>query len=44
MKNFTKLTLVGIAGYLIGFYEMKYKTQKALLKVLLNNEEEDAQE
>lgn len=41
MKNFVKLTAVGVVGYLIGFYEMKYKTQKALLNVLLK--EGDAQ-
>lgn len=39
MKNFGKLALVGIAGYLIGFYEMKCKAQAALLKVLLENGE-----
>ena len=33
MKNFIKLGLVGLAGYFVGFYEMKYKT----LKLLVNN-------
>lgn len=40
MKEFTKLALVGIAGYLVGFYEYKYKAQKALLNALI---EKDAQ-
>lgn len=35
MKETTKLVLVGIAGYLVGFYEMKYKAQKALLEILI---------
>lgn len=39
MKEFIKLAAVGIAGYLIGFYEMKYKTHKALLEVLVEKEE-----
>ena len=33
MKNFIKFGLVGLAGYFVGFYEMKYKT----LKLLVNN-------
>lgn len=33
MKNFIKFGLVGLAGYFVGFYEMKYKT----LKLLANN-------
>ena len=47
MKNFIKFAAVGIAGYLVGFYEMKYKTQNALLKVLTDEkfktEEDEAQ-
>ena len=43
MKNFTKFALVGIAGYLVGFYEMKYKAHKALLEALLENNKRDAQ-
>lgn len=30
MKQFTKYALVGLAGYFIGFYEMKYKVVKAI--------------
>ena len=43
MKDFTKLAVVGIAGYLIGFYEMKYKANKALLDALMKHLENDAQ-
>lgn len=31
MKNLIKLAAVGVAGYLIGFYEMKYKLMKIAL-------------
>lgn len=30
MKNFIKFAAVGLAGYFIGFYEMKYKAIKAI--------------
>lgn len=30
MKNFVKYTAVGLVGYLVGFYEMKYKLVKAI--------------
>lgn len=30
MKQFVKYAAVGVAGYLIGFYEMKYKVVKAI--------------
>ena len=48
MKEFIKLSIVGLAGYFVGFYEYKYKTQKALLEVLIEEkknkkEEEEAQ-
>jgi hypothetical protein len=33
MKNFVKYAAVGLAGYFIGFYEMKYKTLKTLMQV-----------
>lgn len=32
MKQFIKYALVGLAGYFIGFYEMKYKVVKAIAK------------
>lgn len=34
MKPFVKYAAVGLAGYLVGFYEMKYKATKALLNVM----------
>lgn len=43
MKNFGKLALIGIAGYLVGFYEMKYKAQNALLNALIEYEKREAQ-
>lgn len=42
MKDFSKMALIGVVGYLIGFYECKNKVQSALLKALLN-QGEDAQ-
>ena len=47
MKNFIKLAVVGIGGYLIGFYEMKYKLVKALAEVTIEsvkNSKEDSKE
>ena len=41
-KNTFKLILAGLAGYFIGFYEMKYKTSQALLKVLCEKEDSDS--
>lgn len=29
MKQFMKYAAVGVAGYLVGFYEMKYKVVKS---------------
>ena len=43
MNNFMKMAAVGIVGYLVGFYEMKYKTNKAMLEVLMKFEKENAQ-
>lgn len=44
MNTFIKYALVGLAGYVVGFYECKYKSQKALLKVIIeqNNKKEEA--
>ena len=44
MKTFVKYTAVAVAGYLVGFYEMKYKTSMALMKVLIENNQEDSNE
>ena len=44
MKTFVKYAAVAVAGYLVGFYEMKYKTSMALMKVLIENNQEDSNE
>ena len=44
MKDFVKYAAVGVAGYLVGFYEMKYKTAMALIKVLTEKNQEDSEE
>lgn len=36
MKNLIKLAMVGVAGYFIGFYEMKYKVMKIMLDNSIN--------
>lgn len=41
MKQFIKYAAVGVAGYLIGFYEVKYKVFKI---IAMNNCEEESQE
>lgn len=40
MKNFIKLAAVGLAGYFVGFYEMKYKVMKATLNRIVDKEKE----
>lgn len=37
MKNIIKIALVGLAGYFIGFYEMKYKVMKIMLDSNVEN-------
>lgn len=44
MKDFVKYATVGVAGYLIGFYEMKYKVTKTMLKVLTEEDKKDSEE
>lgn len=39
MRNFVKYAAVGIGGYLIGFYEMKYKVMKLFLEEATKKEE-----
>lgn len=41
MRNAIKYGLVGFVGYLVGFYEMKYKVMKLMLK---NQLEKDAKQ
>ena len=38
MKQGVKLAIVGIAGYLIGFYEYKYKLVKAIANEYINDQ------
>ena len=40
MKNFIKFGLVGLAGYFVGFYEMKYKTLKILTNRMIKELED----
>jgi hypothetical protein len=40
MKNFIKLAAVGLAGYFIGFFEMKYK----VMKIMLDNVSKESQQ
>ena len=40
MKNAIKFGLVGLAGYFVGFYEMKYKVTKFIAKNALERLEE----
>ena len=41
MKDLIKMAAVGVAGYLIGFYEMKYKVAKTLVEVYIDKEKEN---
>lgn len=41
MKNFIKYGAVALAGYLVGFYEMKYKATKALLEVSIKDSDKE---
>lgn len=44
MNQFTKYAAVGIAGYLIGFYEFKYKLMKGILESKLKEEKKEGEE
>ena len=44
MKQFIKYAAVGVAGYLVGFYEMKYKVVKAIANGYVEQELEDSEE
>ena len=44
MKPFVKYAAVGLAGYLVGFYEMKYKVTKALLNVMTEKRKKDSED
>ena len=42
MKQFMKYAAVGVFGYLVGFYEMKYKVVKAMAQGFVEKEQEDS--
>lgn len=44
MKQFLKYAAVGVAGYLVGFYEMKYNVVKAIAQVYTEQDHEDSKE
>ena len=44
MKQFIKYAAIGIAGYYVGFYEMKYKVVKAIAQRHIEKEQEDSNE
>ena len=44
MKQFVKYAAVGVAGYLVGFYEMKYKVVKAIANEYIEQDLEDSEE
>ena len=44
MKQFVKYAAVGVAGYLIGFYEMKYKIVKTIANGYIKQNQDDSKE
>lgn len=44
MKQFVKYAAIGLAGYLVGFYEMKYKVVKAIANEYIEQDLEDSEE
>ena len=44
MKQFIKYASVGLAGYFVGFYEMKYKVVKAIENEYIEQDLEDSEE
>ena len=44
MKQFLKYAAVGFAGYLVGFYEMKYKVVKAIANEYIEQDLEYSEE
>lgn len=44
MKNYVKYAVIGVAGYLIGFYEMKYKVIKAIANGAIEREMKEFEE
>ena len=44
MKQFIKYAAVCLAGYFVGFYEMKYKVVKAIANEYIEQDLEDSEE
>ena len=44
MRNIVKYGLVGFAGYLVGFYEMKYKMMKLMVETMCEKAKETKKE
>jgi hypothetical protein len=44
MKQFVKYAAVAVAGYLVGFYEMKYKVVKAIAQGYIEHNQDDSKE
>lgn len=44
MKKIIGYAAIGIAGYLIGFYEMKYKVVKAIAENAIKKDLDDSNE
>ena len=44
MKQFVKYAAIGVAGYLVGFYEMKYKVVKAIAEGHIKQNQDNSKE
>ena len=44
MKDIVKFVVVGLTGYAIGFYEMKYKVLKCVVESNLKKEKDQKEE
>lgn len=44
MKQFVKYAAVAVAGYFVGFYEMKYKVVKAIANGYIEQNQDDSEE
>lgn len=44
MKNLVKYAAIGVAGYALGFYEMKYRVMKVLLESQVEKKKKEEEE
>lgn len=44
MKNFVKYAAVGLIGYFVGFYEMKYKVLEILATINCDEDKEQKED